>query len=308
MEKKNDNMLARIEFVVDKMVVKMKKCLEKKKDGFYRVLQNPAIEIQTGLMVASDSRILVAHKLQDYCFSPADNVMLSDMVSLPKEVLQMRGRVAVTMRAENGIVVTATDEYGHQATLKQEGKFPRWRTVVPREGFCIDVEAKEWDAVLKGLLSQMSKAESLYPVRLYVKDNSNALMFKYNNPSTNKDVSRSIGIRTVPFRISVMMATKSMRDVMAFQPKVMRFVATRRAVTFYNDDTLCLLMPLWHDNNDCIVENRYLEDFDLERWIGADLGEVVVDNTEPIAVKTKPTPTMEDRLREALKRQFMQAA
>ena len=71
---------------------------------------------------------------------------------------------------------------------------------------------------------------------------------------------------------------------------------------FLNDETLLLMMPLLGaDYETCTVDKRYFDTFDLEKWIGADLGEVIVDNR-------KPELSLTERLREALLKQLKQAA
>lgn len=298
---KMNEVSARMVFVADKMVAKMKKCLEKKNPREYCIY--PAIEMETGLMLATDGKVLAVHKLKDYAFTPSDGAMLGDVVMLPVGALQMKGRVEVTVQVVNSdVLTTCTDEKGATAELRTGANYPRWRTVVPRTTcWPIDVDAKVWDAVLKEIVPKM-KENPLTTVRLYGEAKSKTLAFCWDNIDTDDRGQKDVNVSAMPFKMAVLLNGQKLRDVMAFQPTAMRFTDSTRAVIFHNDDTLCLILPcsIDDDYNSCDVDKNCLEDFDLERWIGADLGTVVVDNR-----------TLEERLREALLKQlpqFRQAA
>ena len=68
------------------------------------------------------------------------------------------------------------------------------------------------------------------------------------------------------------------------------------------------MMPVLTGDEPCGADKNCLEGFDLDKWIGADLGTVVVDNTKDLKPEAKREPTLEERLREALRRQFKMAA
>ena len=286
-------------FVADKMVAKMKKCLAKK--GLHEYGIYPAIEMETGLMLATDGPVLVVHKLKDYAFMPSDGVVLGDVVMLPVGVLQMKGRVEVTVTVENGnVLTTCTDEKGTTAEQRTSSRYPRWRNVIPgMTGWPMDVNAKAWDAALNEIVPKM-KGCAFTPVRLFGEAKS-TLAICWNNLDTDDRGQKDVSAAVMPFKISTSLNGQKLRDVMAFQPTDMRFVDSMRALIFYNDDTLCLMLPLADsDYEQCGADKNCLESFDLEKWIGADLGTVVVDNR-----------TLEERLREALLKQlpqFRQAA
>lgn len=291
-----NNVSARMVFVADKMMPKMKKCLAKK--GLHEYGIYPAIEMETGLMLATDGPVLVVHKLKDYAFMPSDGVVLGDVVMLPVGVLQMKGRVEVTVTVENGnVLATCTDEKGTTAEQRTSSRYPRWRNVIPgMTGWPIDVNSKAWDAALKEILPKM-KGYPLIPVRLFGEAKS-TLALCWNNLDTDDRGQKDVSAAVMPFKISTSLNGQKLRDVMAFQPTDMRYVDSMRTLIFYNDDTLCLMLPLADsDYEPCGADKNCLESFDLEKWIGADLGHVVVDNR-----------TLEERLREALLKQFKMAA
>ena len=289
------------------MLPKMKKCLEKKDPNVFKI--NPAVEMETGIMLATTGHVLAAHKLKDYRFSPSDGAMLGDVVMLPKEVLQMKGRVEVTVAIDGyETVTTASDEKGETAELRQTAVYPRWRFVIPRTtGYAIDVDWKAWDAALKEIVPKLDSA--VYPVRLYGEEKSKTLSFNWENYAADERGSKDVSVGEMPYNMSVSLNGKRLRDLMAMQPTEMRFVESWRAVMFLNDETLLLMMPLLDaDYEKCTVDKRYFDTFDLEKWVGADLGEVVVDNRKDLKPETKAEPTLTERLREALLKQLKQAA
>lgn len=308
--KQNENVSARMVFVADKMVAKMKKCLAKKDKGEFYIY--PAIEMETGLMLATDGQVLTVHKLKDYTFEPSDGAVLGDVVMLPVGALQMKGRVEVTVHVvDGGLLTVCHDEKGATAELQTGARYPRWRTVIPRDtGWPIDVDAKAWDAALKEIVPKM-KNYSLCPVRLYGEAKSETMALCWDNIDTDDRGQKNVNVGAMPFKMAVSLNGQRLRDVLAFQPTEMRFTDTKRPVFFHGDDTLCLIMPVYDDYEPVGVNKNCLEEFDLDRWIGADLGTVVVDNTkdlkpETVKLETKRYQTLEERLREALLKQLPQ--
>lgn len=299
------NVSARIQFSADKMLPKMKKCLEKKDPNMFKLY--PAVEMETGIMVATTGHVLAAHKLKDYRFSPSDGAVLGDVVMLPKEVLQMKGRVEVTVTIDGyETVTTATDEQGTTAELRQTRSYPRWRSVIPRTtGWPIDVDWKAWDAALKEIVAKLDSA--VYPVRLYGEEKSKTLALCWENYDMDERGQKDVSVGEMPFKMWASLNGKKLRDLLAMQPTEMRFVDSSRAVLFVGEDTLCLICPLMDaDVTTCTVDKRYYSMFDLEKWVGADLGEVIVDNRKPVTVN--PEPSLAERLRAALLQQFAKAA
>lgn len=317
MKQNKNNVSARMVFVADKMVAKMKKILAKKKDkGEFYIY--PAIEMETGLMLATDGQVLTVHKLKDYTFEPSDGAVLGDVVMLPVGALQMKGRVEVTVHVvDGGLLTVCHDEKGATAELQTGAHYPRWRTVIPRDtGWPIDVDAKAWDAALKEIVPKM-KNYSLCPVRLYGEAKSETMGLCWDNIDTDDRGQKNVSVGAMPFRMAVSLNGQKLRDVLAFQPTAMRFTDSARALIFYDKDTLCLIVPVYGDDyGKCCVDKNRLENFDLERWIGADMGTVIVDNTkdlkpETVKPETNREQTLEERLREALLKQlpqFRQAA
>ena len=300
---KEINVSARMVFVTDKIVAKMKKCLDKHSDREY--CKHPAIEMETGMMIATTGQMLAAHKLKDYCFEPSDGAVLGPVVMLPVEVLQMKGRVEVTVQVVDGdVLTTCTSEAGAKSELRTGTIYPRWRTVIPRTtGWPIDVDAKAWDAKLKEIVPKMN-GFTMCPVRFYGEAKSETMALSWDNPDTDDRGQMDVNVGFMPFKMWVTLNGKHLRDVMAMQPTAMRFTDSTRAVIFHGDDTLCLMMPVLTVDEPCGADKNCLETFDLEQWIGADLGTVVVDNTK----EPKHEQTLEERLREALRRQFQMAA
>lgn len=291
MEKNSDNLLARIRFSADSMLPRMKKCIDKYKTLVS--LRYPAIEMSTGIMIASDGHILSAHKLSDYVFTPSDGALMGDIIMLPVDVLSLKGSIEVTLHSDSHeSVVTVTDEKGSSFELYQEKPYPGWRTVFPgMTGYAVSVDHKAWDAALKDIIPNLTS--SVYPVMISLREKSNTLSLQWANYDTDSSGLKNVNASEVPFEVHVSLNAKYLRSVMAFRPTSMRFIDNTRPVLFYNDETICLLMPLLVDEmgSSCRVDNRYCERFDLTSWIGADLGEILVDNRNL---------SLADKLREAL--------
>lgn len=283
------NVSARIQFCADKMLPKMKKCLEKK--DLCQFKRYPAVELETGVMVATTGHVLAAHKLKDYCFDPSDGALLGDMVLLPLEVLTMKGTITVEVAIDtNGFpVVTATDEKGTTGMVSVSCNYPKWRTVIPQiTGYPIDVDYKAWDAALKEIIQKLDS--EVYSVRLYGEQNSKTLSINWETYDGEEKGFKEVNVGKMPFKMYVSLNGKRLREMMAFGPTSMRFVESSRAVMFHNDETLLMMMPLMGADYETIsVDKRYYNTFNLEKWIGVDLGEVVVDNR-----------TLAERLREVL--------
>lgn len=325
MGNENDNVLARITFKADKVLPKMKKCLDKK-DILHVFKHYPALELQTGLLIASTGHILAAHKLQGYRFCPEDCVMLSSVLPLPVEVLTMKGTVTVEVISEEGkTFARATDEQGATYMQESKGRYPNWRSVIPRTtGSPIGFDAKAWEATLKGIVPQMDTPAC--GVRLCAKrgDDKMTLRWDVYNEDVYREGREDVSVEYVPFDLVIRFNAKMMRDLMAFRPTTVRFVEVNSAVLFTNDETVMLLMPLHSSDGEghCRINKKVYDTFNLDEWIGADLGEVVVDNTrseettgtgtgtgtpkvkslkpETVKPETNREPTMAERLRAAL--------
>ena len=302
METNKRDVSARIQFCADKMLPKMRKCLEKKDTNQCKVY--PAIELETGVMVATTGYVLAAHKLKDYHFDPSDGAMLGDMVLLPLEVLKMKGTITVEVVIEkNGFpVVTATDENGTTGKVCELANYPKWRTAFPKTtGVPVNVDYKAWDAALKEIIQKLDS--EVYSVRLYGEQNSKTLSINWETYDGEEKGFKEVNVGEMPYKVHVSLNGKRLRNMMAFGPTSMRFVEYSRAVMFYNDDTMLLMMPLiGEDNVICSVEEQYREPFDLKKWIGEREPIVLVDSREP------ETPTHEQTLAERLRAVLLAAA
>lgn len=308
MATKNENknkVLARVTFVADKMVQNLKRCLDKRdKRAFVKM---PGIEVESGLLLATDGHILAVHKAKDYRCELGEGVfVVNGCYLLPVEVLKMKGRVTVEITSDgNDTVVRASDENGVCGEVKQECRYPNWRAVMPwSSGSSIDVNAKAWDAVLKEMLQKMGKDNPTYPMRVYGEKKSNRIALYYNNEDDTEWWSKDVEVGSMPYKVSVSFNCKKLRDVLAFEPTGMRFYDNSKAVMFHGDDTLVLLMPLWLSNNDapaCRISKSDVDVFSFEKWLGepkaaAAKAAMISQQTE----QATDEPTMADKLRAVL--------
>lgn len=306
--------LARVTFVADKMVQNLKRCLDKRDKRQFA--QMPAIEVETGLLLATDGHILAAHKAKDYRCELGEGVfVMNGCYMLPVEVLKMKGQVTVEITSDDSdTVVSARDENGTCGEVKQEIRYPNWRAVMPwSSGRSIDVKAKDWDAVLKEMLTKMGKDNSTYPMRLYAEKKSQTIALNYYDDVTDETWKKDVEVGEMPYKVSVSFNCKRLRDVLAFGPTGMRFYDSSKAVMFHGDDTLVLLMPLWLSNNDapaCWIDKSDVDVFSFEKWLGAPKVASAQKETKPKAAKAAiisqqteqatAEPTMADKLRAVL--------
>ena len=274
MATENDNMKlrARITFVADKMVKNLKKCLEKKDTRDYAT--HPAIEVETGLMIATNGHILAATKLKDYRCEMSEGVLVVNGARmLPVEVLQMKGTVTVEIMGGDygNEVVRVTDSQGTAAELEQTARYPNWRSVMPwSSGYPIDVDAKAWAASLNAMIKAMDKDDDgpHYSVRLYGERGDKTLRMSHYNWNGDETVKQDLDVGQMPYKMFATFAGKKLQAILAFEPTAMRFVENVRPVMFYSADTLLLLMPLLVNDDSgmgCKVESKDCDRFDLER-------------------------------------------
>ena len=317
MAKNEMKMLARMTFVADKMVQNMKKCLEKKaRLGVFK--QHPAIEPETGLMVATNGHVLAAHKLQDYHCELGDGVFVVNGARMvPEEVTKMKGMVTVEILSDgHDEVVRVTDGQGNAAELKQDARYPHWRSVMPwNSGYPIAVDAKAWDAVLKDMLSNIDKSMVNCPMRVYGERDSKTIRLSHYNPDTDEEWKRDVQVGWMPYKMFASFNCKRLRDIMAFLPTAMRFEESTRAVMFTSDDTLMLLMPLISSDDfdlTCKIEQKDYDRFDLAKWMMAKPQEVKKPKAKAakavVQAAPQPEPSPAERLRMAMLAFMKQAA
>lgn len=327
MAKKIDDMklLARITFAADKMVRNLKKCLDKKDPNDFKT--HPAIEIETGLMVATDGRILAVTKLKDYRCELGDGVfVVNGSRLLPVEVLAMKGTVTVEMMEDKrgNEVVRVIDQQGTAVEQELKSRYPNWRGVMPWDaGYPIDVDAKVWSSAVSSMIKAMSKDDApAYSVRLYGERDSKTLRMSHYDWRGDETEKQDVAVGRMPYKMFVTFAGKRLQTILAFEPTAMRFVENTRAAMFYSADTLILLQPMvtFDDDGDIVsykVDSKDCARFDLEKWMK---GEVATKKAKPKAKKqaaraaeipqhTGPAePTFAERLREALLKHYRQAA
>lgn len=318
---------ARITFVADKMMKNMKKCLDKKNLRAYAT--HPAIEVETGLMIATDGRILAVRKLQDYRCELGEGVLVVNGTrTLPVEVLGMKGTVTVEIMSngQGNETVRVIDSQGTAAEMEQTTRYPHWRSAMPWNAGCaIDVDAKAWGSSLGGMLKAMDKDDDgpQYSVRLYGERGDKTLRMSHCDWNGDETVKQDLDVGAMPYKMFATFAGKKLQTILAFEPTAMRFVENTRPVMFYSADTLMLLMPLLVNDDSgmgCEVESKDCDHFDLERWLKGE--KAATKKAKPKAKAAKAAraaeipqhteraqePTFAERLREALLKHYRAAA
>jgi len=337
-EKEQRDVVARATFDADKMLPKLKKCWDAT-DSLRPCLQQPALELKTGVIVCSNGHILAVHKARNYHIEMSGEPM-EDTVFLPREVTQMKG--AITIEVENkkfeytvhqsngkdvttttdGLLVTATDANGKQADVRQEYRYPNWRSTTPqRVGKAIEIDAKLWGDTAKRIAPQVNQASFL--MWLDAEKGSEVIAFKGENYDFSKDINISVPLSAkLPFSVLVGMKTPALVDTMAFEPKVMHYTDSKHAVMFVADDTYVILMPMLlpdgSGNGSGPQDQKDFITFSVDKWIGQEAAPIekpkpaakakAATKTKTVAQAAKTEPTLEERLREALEKQLLVAA
>lgn len=316
---------ARITFVADKMVKNLKKCLDNKNLRVYAT--RPAIEVETGLMIATNGHILAVTKLKDYRCELGEGVLVVNGTRiLPVEVLGMKGTVTVEIMGDGhgNETVRVSDEKGTAAELEQTVRYPYWRSAMPlSSGYAIDVDAKAWAASLNAMIKAMDKDDDgpQYSVRLYGERGDKTLRMSHCDWNGDEVMNQDLDVGQMPYKMFATFAGKKLQTILAFEPTAMRFVENVRPVIFYSADTLLLLMPLLVNDDSgmgCEVESRDCDRFDLERWLkgeaqGVSKPKAKTTKAAKEAVQHQPSdighqPSFAERLREALLKHYKAAA
>lgn len=327
-ENESMKLRARITFVADKMVKNLKKCLEKK--DVREFATHPAIEVETGLMIATQGHILAVTKLKDYRCELGEGVfVMNGARMLPVEVLAMKGTVTVEIMGGDygNEVVRVADSQSTVAELEQTARYPNWRSAMPwSSGYPIDVNAKVWAASLNGMIKAMDKNDDgpQYSVRLYGERGDKALRMSHYSWNSDETVKQDLDVGQMPYKMFATFAGKKLQAILAFEPTAMRFVENVSPVMFYSADTLMLLMPLLVNDDSgmgCKVESKDCDRFDLEKWLKGE--KTATKKAKPKAKAAKAAgaaaeipqhteraqePTFAERLRETLLKHYRQAA
>ena len=338
------NIVARLEFDVDKMLPKMKKCWAK--DELRPCMNQPAIEVESGMMAASNGHILAVHKLRGYRYDGPKTLMFKD-ISVPREVASMKGHVTVEIEEKkftkttkdangnehtecfDGLFISATDSTGKFGSVRQDGKFPNWRSVFPHEvGRAVAVDVKSWTDAAQRVIPHVSEYSCL--MWLSAERGAKALDFCGENYDFSKTIKVSVPVSNgVADGVWVGVKGTQLVDTLAFSPDVMYFTAPDRALLFTSQDTVVICMPmLLNDQPETPRGPEKLVRFSIDSWVrkavnvpaakangkAAGKPKATVKTVAPKATPSEDagdkeaTPSIEDRLRAALRRQLAMAA
>lgn len=334
----------RLSFTTDKEVQRLKQCLDT--DNTRPFLCHPAIDTAAGVIVGSDGHILTAHKLVDYKQDLQSGLpaWAHGILSVPKEVCQMKGTVTVTavegrweesvekddhsteLKEVDGIIVTATDENGRQGVLKvsQYFRYPNWRSVIPsRIGPAISMDMKKLADGVKRMMPQLNYASEM--VELSASAGDKAIVLSGEDYDFSKSGSVKVELlEEMPCGMRVGLKATTVIKATGFQVKTMHYKSAGGALMFIGDNTLTLQMPMMLDGK--YIEfgpkptDKQMRSFDIGKWADAptkDQAKVVSKKgtmkvgTQPSSVRLQTStaePTLAERLRAALLQQFAKAA
>lgn len=340
------DVILRMQFTVDNEVQRMKQGLST--DELRPVMCHPAIETATGVMVVSDGLILIVHKLKNYeqdaqgalpawAKHPVHPAWAKGMLSVPKEVCQMKGMVTVEVTEgkweelwtkgdgtkelieKDGIIITATDEKGRQGVLKAARGFtyPNWRSVIPNKiGPAISIDPKKLTDGVKRIATQLDAVKEKVTITASAGDK--VLELSGSDEYFNTGGSVKVDVGKVPCDMLVGLKAPMVIVSMGFNVKTMHYKASDQAVLSIGDDTFTMQMPM-------LVEGKAdgptppddkLKQFDIEKWLGAAKAETKTKSEKLKNKKEKncqlstvnSQQSLTDRLRAALRKQLGVAA
>ena len=280
----------RLSFTIDKEVQRLKQCLD---TGTIRpYLCHPVIDTAAGIIVGSNGHILTAHKLTGYEQDLQSGLpaWAGGMLSVPKEVCQMKGTVTVTavegrweesvekedhsteLEEVEGIIVTATDENGRQGVLKvsQYFRYPRWRSVIPsRIGPAISIDMKKLAEGVKQVMPQLNDASQMMTLSAGAGDKHIELSGENYDFSKSGSVKVEL-LKKMPCGMRVGLKAPTVITATGFQVKTMHYKDAGQAVLFVGDNTLTLQMPMLIDGKyaerGSKPTDEQLEAFDIDKW------------------------------------------
>lgn len=277
-EQEDSDVVARFSFDADTMLPKMKPCLEK--EAIRPIMMVPAVEVKTGVMIATDGHILAVHRLKGYQAEEDYERMEHGMVSVPKEVLQMKGRITVVVAKAtwtegkvkyDGLLITATDENGKSGEVHQSGRFPNWRSVTPSSNLSlpIPVDAQAMAKAVKLLLPQLNP---VFP-HLSMTAVCGAKELELNGGEIDFSMSGDVKLPIdggMPTGIWMAINAQWLLQALAFKPTRMHYIEPSRPVLFFSDDTMVLVMPALREGS--MPEGNYgvntTTGFNLSEWLG----------------------------------------
>jgi len=280
----------RLSFTVDKEVQRIKQCLAT--DNTRPFLCHPAIDTAAGVIVGSNGHILTVHKLTGYeqDLQSGLPVWVHGILSVPKEVCQMKGTVTVTavegrweesvekddhsteLKEVEGLIVTATDENGRQGVLKVSDYFlyPNWRRVIPSKiGPAISVDMKKLAEGVKRVTPQLNEASQMMMLSADAGDKSIVLSGDDYDFSKSGSVKVEL-LEDMPCGMRVGLKATTVITATGFQVKTMHYKSAGLAVLFLGDNTLTIQMPMVIDGK--VIErgpkptDGQLEAFDINKW------------------------------------------
>ena len=325
------DVILRLGFDMDKEVQRIRECLST--DDLRPLLKHPVIETASGVMVGSDGHILAAHKLAGYeqDLQGGLPVKFEGMLSVPREVCRMKGRVTIEAvegtweesvedgngntetKEVCGIIVTATDAGGRQAVVKSHARFPRWRSVVPKEiGPAVSIDRKQMSDGVKRVRPQLNNASELMKVESSKGDGAVRLSGEDCDFSTSGCVTVPLAGAS-PCDMAVGLKAPSVLSIMAFGVKTMHYDNADHPVLFVGDNTMAILMPMITDDfkSSPRPARNLMEKFDIGAWVDKPIAKIQ-DKKPQAKRKPKPAakvvmkatakaePTLAERLRAAL--------
>ena len=295
--------LATITFTMDKITSKLRDFCAK--DPLRKVIENPAIDIEAGIMVASDGRVLVAHKLQDYHRTVPDQIVKrvelakrirysqDDIaricISFPKEALAFKGTVICEVRPADtdcDLIVTVTDTNGKSAIVKQQISYPNWQAVMPsKQGLVFPIPAG-FTNTLKSFTKSMPYPKDAQQTRICMNYQRYAdkLLLLHNNPDYEISLKAEVPMYNEQGIFVCLSATLLLKELQLGFDQI-EYYGYEYTLVLKSSDTRAIIMPMNPDGYETLYSNgcyyrcdgyntsrhNQLPDNDFKDWLYADI-------------------------------------
>ncbi len=267
--------LARCSFEVDKVLPKMKGMWDK--GGVRPVMCQPAIDLQEGAIVSTDGRILALHKLHGFERGEMKKELPWDVVSVPREVLGMKGTVTVEVQVAERtgkdireLRICATDAKRAYAEVTQKGHYPNYMSVFPAEvGPAIVIDAAAFTKAVKQVAPSVNTASQM--MVLSAARGAAAITLSGKDVDYSMDASVVMPVEGgVPGGVRMGAKVPLTLKALMFNPTKVLFTDPGRAVLFDAADTIVLMMPMylerWPEKAD-VPEKSDLREFSVGKWM-----------------------------------------
>jgi len=256
--------LMRMTFQPDKFLPKLKSCWAT--DELRLSLTTPAIDVNSGIITATDGRILAMHKLQGYQCEKVDMPQLMKRtvyeledqvrINVPRETVSMKGAITIQVTEDEwkengsefkGIRTTATDSTGKTAFVHQSMRYPNWKAVLPTKKGVVQPIDENFSSAVKQVSATITKDSSDGEKKIAL----DVLPYENYIHLTRRSLYEDTAIKAqaklpqpASEGILVALSATLVKSALSFEPTAMVYRGAVYPVVWLAGDTRILTMPM----------------------------------------------------------------